>query len=344
MVWGAPTSRSSGGRSAVQTMSGTPARSASTTAAWSSAAAVPLVVTTRAGPAGGQPDPEGGEPGGPLVQTDVDGMRRVRGQGDDQRRRPRARAHHGVGHAAPDPLVDQGGGEGGLEVGVAGRRRRRYAHRGPSMPPSTRSGPAARPAPSLRRRTRGRGPATGPGPRLHPDRPGLGLARRRPGRATIGWWPSTCPATAGSTPLAGSLTRRSRAGSAGAGGPGRLPRLLDGRPLLPAPGPGPTRPGRAPGAHLRDGGHRATPTNAAASAGRRGPGRRARPAGGRPVAGRTGRDVRPPMARGPALRRHRPEAAADSRSGSATPGPDWPRASGRPGPAPRSRCGTGCPT
>ena len=48
-VWGAPTPCSSGGRSAVQTSSGTPARSASTTAAWSSTEAVPLVVTTTAG-------------------------------------------------------------------------------------------------------------------------------------------------------------------------------------------------------------------------------------------------------------------------------------------------------
>ena len=49
MVWGAPTSRSSGGRSAVHTSIGTRARSASTTAACSSAAAVPLVTTTTAG-------------------------------------------------------------------------------------------------------------------------------------------------------------------------------------------------------------------------------------------------------------------------------------------------------
>ena len=49
MVCGAPTSRSSGGRSAVHTSIGTPARSASTTAAWSSTAAVPLVTTTTAG-------------------------------------------------------------------------------------------------------------------------------------------------------------------------------------------------------------------------------------------------------------------------------------------------------
>ena len=51
MAWGAPTPMSSGGRSAVQTSSGIPARSASTTAGCSSTAAVPLVVrTTTASP------------------------------------------------------------------------------------------------------------------------------------------------------------------------------------------------------------------------------------------------------------------------------------------------------
>ena len=49
MACGAPTSRSSGGRSAVQASSGTAARSASTTPGCSSAAAVPLVVSTTAG-------------------------------------------------------------------------------------------------------------------------------------------------------------------------------------------------------------------------------------------------------------------------------------------------------
>ncbi len=49
MVCGAPTSCASGGRSAVQTMSGTPAWCASTTEACSSTAAVPLVVSTTVG-------------------------------------------------------------------------------------------------------------------------------------------------------------------------------------------------------------------------------------------------------------------------------------------------------
>ena len=49
MVCGAPVSWSSGGRSAVQTMRGTPAWSASATAGWSSAAAVPLVTQMTVG-------------------------------------------------------------------------------------------------------------------------------------------------------------------------------------------------------------------------------------------------------------------------------------------------------
>jgi hypothetical protein len=49
MVWGEPIPCASGGRSAVQAMSGTPAWWASVTAGRSSAAAVPLVVATTAG-------------------------------------------------------------------------------------------------------------------------------------------------------------------------------------------------------------------------------------------------------------------------------------------------------
>ena len=146
MVWGAPTSRSSGGRSAVQAIRGTPARSASTTAAWSSAAAVPLVVTTSGRTPGGQPDPEGGEPGRPLVEPDMDGDIRVGGQGQGQRRRPRARAHHGVGHPAAHPLVDQGGGERRL-ARPDGRCRRQASVRSSAAPHDHRT-PILEPPPS----------------------------------------------------------------------------------------------------------------------------------------------------------------------------------------------------
>jgi hypothetical protein len=49
MVWLAPAPRSSGGRSAVSTSSGTPDSLASMTAGWKLAAAVPDVHTTAAG-------------------------------------------------------------------------------------------------------------------------------------------------------------------------------------------------------------------------------------------------------------------------------------------------------
>src|SRR5215213_6847391 len=57
MVWGAPTSRSSGGRSAVHTRRGTSAWWASMTAAWKWAAAVPLVHSRMAGRPVARPRP-----------------------------------------------------------------------------------------------------------------------------------------------------------------------------------------------------------------------------------------------------------------------------------------------
>ena len=49
IVWPAPMSRSSGGRSAVRTINGTEERSASATAGWKLAAAVPEVQTSTTG-------------------------------------------------------------------------------------------------------------------------------------------------------------------------------------------------------------------------------------------------------------------------------------------------------
>ncbi len=62
MVWGAPTSRSSGGRSAVTTSSGTAAWCASTTAAWRWVAAVPLVQTSTAARPVASPTPSAANP------------------------------------------------------------------------------------------------------------------------------------------------------------------------------------------------------------------------------------------------------------------------------------------
>ena len=254
MVWGAPTSRSSGGRSAVQTMSGTRARSASTTAACSSAAAVPLVVSTTAGTAGGQPDPEGGEPGRALVEPDVDRHRGLAGQGQGQRRRAGSRAHHGVGHPAAHPLVDQGGGEGGLGVGIAGSPDRSVRSPRAPMPPCR---PPHRPGHRRRSRRctpgRRRGAASGAGPRLHPDRAGVGLDRRATWPPTTRWWRWTCPATAARPRCASTLVDGAGCCWPEVGGRADYLGLLDGSAVLPPPGPGPPRPGRLAGADL---GHR----------------------------------------------------------------------------------------
>ena len=56
-------------------------------------------------------DPEGDERGHPLVVHDVHRHVMVRRQGDRHRRASRARRDHGVPHAEPHPLVDQGGAE-----------------------------------------------------------------------------------------------------------------------------------------------------------------------------------------------------------------------------------------
>ena len=86
MVWGAPVSSSSGGRSAVQTIRGTRPWCASTTAG---------VQFRRRGAAGdaddgrapgGQGQPQGEEPGAALVETDV--MLQAGGERERQRCRP----------------------------------------------------------------------------------------------------------------------------------------------------------------------------------------------------------------------------------------------------------------
>src|SRR5690606_39753653 len=47
----------------------------------------------------------------------------VGGEGQRQGRRPGTGADDRVGHPAPHPLVDEGGGEGGLDVGGSGIER-----------------------------------------------------------------------------------------------------------------------------------------------------------------------------------------------------------------------------
>src|ERR1700722_6240961 len=82
------------------------------------------------GLAAGHGKTDGEETGTALVQANVHPESGVERQG--QRRRAGARAHDGVGNATVDPLVDQGGGEGGL-----------YAH--PTCPSMSNDAAAARP-------------------------------------------------------------------------------------------------------------------------------------------------------------------------------------------------------
>ena len=187
MACGAPTSWSSGGRLAVHTSSGTPARSASTTAGCSSTAAVPLVVSTTTASPDAAARPEGEEAAAALVVVDVDGDAVVGGQRERQRRRPRAGADDGVLDAVARPLVDEGGAEGGLQV--LGSRRHGAAIRPHPVCQDPRHVPARR-APGRRAHgscwsTASPRPAAAGGPWSTPSPP-----------TTRSCW-STRPATAG---------------------------------------------------------------------------------------------------------------------------------------------------
>ena len=186
MDCGAPVSCSSGGRSAVHTMSGTPAWCASTTAGCSSTAAVPLVTQMTVGRPVAIAEPEREERAAALVEPDVDAE--PFGQGQRQWRRARAGADDGIGDAEADPLVDQGGAEGGL-----------YAH------PSCHS----------MSRCAGSGPPLVAAARLHPDGSPLGTFRRRSSRRRTRWSPSICPATADSGSVRADLPDDGRPGGRG---------------------------------------------------------------------------------------------------------------------------------
>ncbi len=137
MVCGAATSRSSGGRSAVHTSSGTSAWLASTTAACSSTAAVPLVHSSTAGRPVARPRPSARNDGRALVVVDVDAQ-------------PRSRP--------PAP------GRGGSSASP-GRPPRRSRRRGPTRPPA------------WRRRSRRCSPAYLGLVHLHAERLGAGRPR-----------------------------------------------------------------------------------------------------------------------------------------------------------------------
>ena len=136
MAWPAPVSRSSGGRSAVHTISGTRAWWASSTAGWKSAAAVPDVHSTTAGRPDALAAPRAKNGGRPLVEEHVHPDPGVAGQGQGQRRGPGPGRDGGLVDAGPGPLVDQGAGEGRL------RRRSPSCDRSPSgiVPVDARNG------------------------------------------------------------------------------------------------------------------------------------------------------------------------------------------------------------
>ncbi len=255
MVWGAATSRRSGGRSAVAAMSGTAARSASTTAAWSSAAAVPLVVSTTAGAPVAMPIPRAvnaaDRSSRRMWTSRLGWAARATARGVDldpghttawdtpprthSSTRVAAKADWASTAAAPGP---------GLDTLTGAHHALRSRHRSRPRSPTRCPDLSAQRDPGYR-------PSRGDGPRVHPDRSGVGIDGREPGAGP--------PDRAGGHARPRRVVRRvlhpGRRGSpAGPGrGSGHLPRLLDGRPVLSPSGPGPSGGGGRPGADL---GHR----------------------------------------------------------------------------------------
>ena len=261
---GAPTSCSSGGRSAVQAMSGTPARSASATAACSSAVAVPLVVSTTAGWPVASPMPravKAAERSSSRTCTSTAGWAtRARARGVD--RDP----GHTTAWASPPRAHSS--------TTVVAKAAWMSAASGWSAPMATLARapmPLAPPSSS---------PPEGPPvtDRLHTETIGAGQTvvlahgftqtgrvwgsldvrpgRRPPGRAGRPARPRPVGRSAGDPGRRGQAPGRCR-------GSGQLPRLLDGGTVLPAVGPGPAGHRRSAGAHLGHRRHRRAPTSAA---------------------------------------------------------------------------------
>ena len=111
MVCPAPVSRSSGGRSAVQTINGTRAWCASRTAGWKFAAAVPDVQRTTAGRPDAFAEPEREERRRALVEVHVETDPVVAGQRERERGGARSGREARVRDAVPHPFVDQRAGE-----------------------------------------------------------------------------------------------------------------------------------------------------------------------------------------------------------------------------------------
>ena len=192
-------------------MSGTTLWCASTIAGWSSTAAVPLLVRTTAGRPVASPIPSAMNTPTALVVVHVHGDARVGCfQHDRERSRPRAGAHDHVGDTRAPPLVDEGRAE-------RGRSRDRHA---------LLSCPGGAP------------------------RPHLGFTQNRKCwgsiAATLATGHEVIAVDAPGHGTASSRARRPLADRRPAGGHrrGHVPRLLDGRPFLAAPRPGPPGAGR----------------------------------------------------------------------------------------------------
>src|SRR4051794_4647833 len=228
MVWPAPVSRSSGGRSAVQTSSGTRAWWASSTAGCSSAAAVPEVQTMTAG----RPDALAA----PRAKNDADRSSRITWTGiRPSWARARARGAErdpGLTAATHTPARHHS----------STKVRASAAFKSPVATPLTRDSADGRAAPGVRLARAGPRRARA---RLHPDPRVLETPGRRPGRHVPGG--AGRPAGAWGVGRGGAELCGGGGGDRRRRGHGHLCRLLDGRPAVPAPGPRPARSGPGPG-------------------------------------------------------------------------------------------------
>ena len=316
MAWLAPVPRSSGGRSAVSTSSGTRARSASSTAGWKLAAAVPEVHSTTTARPDRLAAPRAKNAADRSSRCTCTADPRMLRQGQRHRRRPRPRSQAGIGHPGPGQLVDQRQREpppspltahdpAPLTLGSAHDRPPRSIRPLHRVVEGTRTNPRTRPpvpGPPVGERSpagardAGRlstappAPAGtgGAGARVHPDAGRVGAGGGTAGRAVGGG--AGRPARAwrvGRRP--GGVRGGGRAGGGGRGGGGVCGVLARGA-AVPSAGAGTARPGAGAGADRGVAGDR-RPRAAGGAAGRRrgaGPADRAGRGGGVPrrLAGR----------------------------------------------------------
>ena len=332
MACGAPTSRSSGGRSAVHASSGTPARSASTIAGCSSAAAVPLVVRTSAGRPVADPTPSArNAPERSSWWTST----RSRPSSAAATRASASGVEREPGHTTACRSPARTHSSTRVDANVACTSAGRAAPSGVSAGSVRGVVMAATRIPrrGAARRTRRVGAEGRPPARLRPDRPVLGPARRR----------------AGSRPRGGAARRarprglgRRRRRPAHDRAPGRRRRRPGASTSATRWGPAwrstsPPRPPRSSGRSCWWAAHPGSPTTTSGPPATppTGPSPSASARTACPRSWTTGSVCRC----SPACRPRR----ASSRSGGATPPRGSPPASSSPAPVRRRRCGRPCP-